>query len=166
MRARAGNETMEAMNRAQLRQKIDAAWSALQESYAGLSDEQMLQPGVTGAWSVKDILAHVTVWEEEALTHLPAVMAGRTPPRYAASGGIDAFNARTMAARQALSLPDVLRQSAETHQRLLSFLATVPEEHFTRETRFRHRLRLDTYSHYPIHTRAIQAWRERESAPS
>jgi hypothetical protein len=151
---------MEAMNRAQLLQKIDAAWSAFHESYAGLSDEQMTAPGVTGDWSVKDLLAHITVWEEEALTHLPAVMAGRTPPRYAASGGIDAFNARTMAAKQPLSLPDVLRQSEETHQRLVAFLATVPEEHFARETRFRHRLRLDTYSHYPIHTRAIHTWRD------
>ena len=33
----------------------------------------------------------------------------------------------------------------------------------TRETRFRRRLRLDTYSHYPKHARAIREWRERSA---
>ena len=39
----------------------------------------MLEPGVTGAWSVKDILAHVTTWEGEALKHLPLVLRGEKP---------------------------------------------------------------------------------------
>ena len=84
-----------------------------------------------GEWSVKDILAHVTTWEEEALKYLPLI------------------------------LTEILRQLDETHRRLIDYLQSVPEEHFTRETRFRHRLRLDTYSHYPMHARAIQEWRER-----
>ncbi|MBP1636454.1 MAG: hypothetical protein H6Q10_3028, partial [Acidobacteria bacterium] len=28
------------------------------------------------------------------------------------------------------------------------------------DTRFRRRLRADTYGHYPHHTRAIRSWRE------
>jgi hypothetical protein len=35
-----------------------------------------------------------TTWEQEALQQLPLIIAGGTPPRYAAQGGIDAFNAR------------------------------------------------------------------------
>jgi len=31
---------------------------AFGESYAGLSDVQLMAPGVTDAWSVRDILAH------------------------------------------------------------------------------------------------------------
>lgn len=147
------------MNREQLRQRINTAWDALRESYAGLSDDEMVKPGVSGDWSVKDILAHVAIWEEEAIAHLPTIVAGGRPPRYAASGGIDAFNARTMADKRLLPLPAVLHQFEETHQRLLAYLETVPEAHITRETRFRHRLRLDTYSHYPLHTRAIREWR-------
>jgi hypothetical protein len=63
--------------------------------------------------------------------------------------------------KRSFSLSDVLRQLDETHRRLIDYIRSVPEEHFTRETRFRHRLRLDTYSHYPIHTKAIREWRER-----
>src|SRR3989442_12804206 len=67
---------------ARLLQRLDQAWEALRESYAGLSDAELLRPGVTGTWSVKDIIAHVTWWEEEALTHLPLIVAGGKPPRY------------------------------------------------------------------------------------
>ncbi len=131
-------------------------------AYAGLSDAQMIEPGVTSNWSVKDSLAHVTIWEEEALKHLPLIVEGRTPPRYSERyGGIDAFNALMIEQRRDLSLAQVLGQLDETHRRLITFVETVPEEQIVRETRFRRRLKLDTYSHYPIHARMIQEWRDR-----
>jgi hypothetical protein len=86
------------VDRWQLLQRLDTAWGAFEQSYAGLSDAQLMKPGVTGDWSVRDILAHVSTWEEEALTHLPLILEGA-------------------------------------------------EEQLSRETRFRRRLRLDTYGH-------------------
>ncbi len=112
-------------------------------------------------WSVKDILAHVTTWEEEALKYLPLILTGGKPPRYSQYGGIDAFNAQMAEQKRGLALSEVQRQLDETHRRLLDYIRSVPEEHFTQETRFRHRLRLDTYSHYPQHAKAIREWRER-----
>jgi hypothetical protein len=61
--------------------------------------------------------------------------------------------------KRALSLSEILEQSEMTHHRLIAFISKAPEEMFTTETRFRRRIRLDTYSHYPQHTRAILAWR-------
>jgi hypothetical protein len=152
------------MNRAQLLSRFDTTWDALQASYAGLADAELVEPGVVEEWSVKDVMAHVTTWEEEALKYLPLIADGGTPPRYATFGGLDAFNARMSAQKQDLSLAEVRRQMDDTHRRLRAYIETVPDELFTRETRFRHRLRLDTYSHYPIHTKSIREWREgRES---
>jgi uncharacterized protein (TIGR03083 family) len=141
--------------------RLDAAWTALLESYAGVPDSRLVEPGVVEGWSVKDILAHVTTWEEEALQHLPVIIAGGTPPRYAAQGGIDAFNARATAAGRRRSLAEVLRRRDETHARLVDFVRGQPEGTFGGQTRARRRLRLDTYGHYPEHTQAIRAWRER-----
>ncbi len=62
------------MERQKLLKQLDKAWTVFKESYAGLSDSQMTEPGVTGNWSVKDIIAHVTWWEEEALKHLPLII--------------------------------------------------------------------------------------------
>lgn len=149
------------MNRQQLLKKLDKAWVELRESYTGLPEAQLVEPGVVEEWSVKDILAHVTTWEEEALKYLPLIAEGGKPPRYSVMyGGLDAFNAQMTEQKRALSFPEVLRQLEETHRRLIDYIQSVPEAQFTRETPFRHRLRLDTYSHYPIHTKAIRKWRE------
>jgi hypothetical protein len=152
------------MNREQLLTRLDNAWAALGESYAGLTEAEMLAPGVAGDWSVKDMLAHVATWEEEALKYLPLIINGGRPPRYASYGGIDAFNARMTEAKRQLSLAEVERLLEETHRQLIAYLRRVPEEQFTTETRFRHRLRLDTYSHYPLHATMIRTWREQSNA--
>jgi Protein of unknown function (DUF1706) len=149
------------MKKDQLLKRLEQAWAAIKESYAGLSDAQLMESGVMGEWSVKDILAHVTTWEEEALKYLPLILTGGRPPRYIQYGGIDGFNAQMAEQKREMALSDVLRQLDETHRRLIDYLQSVPEEHFTGKTRFRHRLRLDTYSHYPLHARAIREWRER-----
>ncbi len=155
------------MNRGQLLRKIDEAWGTLQKARLGLSDAQMTEPGVAGDWSVKDVLAHVTIWEEEALKHLPVIVDGGRPPRYALKyGGIDAFNAQMLAKKASLSVSEILTEQTETHNRLRRYVETVPEEQFVRETRFRRRLKLDTYGHYGIHARMLQAWRERTQGKS
>jgi hypothetical protein len=150
------------MTKQQLLARLDREWRSLKESYAGLSDAALALPGVMGDWSVKEILAHITTWEEEALKYLPWIVQGGTPPRYKEQyGGLDAFNAQMTEKKRALSLAEVFAQMDETHRRLLAYIDTAPEEQFVQETRFRRRLRLDTYSHYPLHARAIREWRER-----
>jgi len=146
--------------RQKLFNRLEQTWIEFTESYAGLSDGEMLKPGVTGEWSVRDLIAHVTTWEEETLKHLPGMLQGKKYPRYSvAYGGINAFNALMTRNKQNLSFPEVLRQQEQVHARLLEFLKNVSEEYLDSRTRFRHRLRMDTYSHYPKHARAIRSWR-------
>jgi hypothetical protein len=113
---------------------------------------------------VRDIIAHVTWWEEEALKHLPLIREGGRPPRYSVKyGGIDAFNALMTEQRKELPLAEVLRQHDAVHARLVEYVRNAPEDLFTRETRFRRRLRLDTFGHYPVHARAVRNWRGRSA---
>jgi hypothetical protein len=152
------------MNRPQLLKRLDTAWRALVSSYADMPDSELLRPGVTGAWSVKDIILHVASWEEESLTHLPIVLAGGRPPRYSVThGGIDAFNAQTTERNRNVSVGEAFRQRDETHRRLIAFIQTVPEDQIVPDTRVRRRLRLDTYGHYPKHAEAIRRWRRKRS---
>ena len=154
------------MSRADLLRRLDARWQDLLASCAGLSDADLLTPGVTGTWSVKDIIAHVTTWEEEALAHLPVVLAGKRPPRYSVThGGINAFNAQMTAKNRERSLAEVLRRRDDIHNRLVEFVQGVPESECGGDTRFRRRLRLDTYGHYVVHSRAIRQWRAQRPRP-
>lgn len=149
------------MNKQQLLAKIEKAWASFNAAYARLSEEQMVAPGVTGEWSVKDLLAHVTTWEEEALKTLPLILRGERIPRYAdVYGGLDAFNALKAAEKHTLTLDETVRALEATHGQLVAYVRDAPDEEIVRETRFRRRLRLDTYSHYPIHEKAILVWRE------
>jgi hypothetical protein len=151
--------------RQQVLNRLDKTWRSLEESYLGLSEVEMLEPGVTGSWSVKDIIAHVTTWEEEALKHLPLLLMGGKPPRYSVThGGVNAFNAAMTVEKRDLEFAEVLRQRDAVHQRLIEFIGSIPEDHLSSDTRFRRRLRADTYSHYPIHAKAINNWRARRRA--
>ena len=130
---------------------------ALNDSISGLPESMMVEPGVVGDWSLKDLLAHVSTWEEETLKALPMLIEGKRPVGY---HGIDRFNAEQQKLWRDLPLGEVRKRLGEMHRRLLAYLAVVPEEHFSRETRVRHRLRLDTYRHYREHTVSILEWRK------
>jgi hypothetical protein len=97
-------------------------------SYSGWSESQLLEPGVTDVWSIRDVIAHVTIWEEEALAHLPLILMGGRPPRYSvAYGGIDAFNDLAMERKRDLSLAEVLRQQQDSHRRLSIWSSARPK---------------------------------------
>jgi hypothetical protein len=143
--------------------RLEKSWRDFHEAFAGLSDSQMMEPGVTGDWSVRDILAHVTTWEQEALKHLPTILNGDKPPRYSVThGGINGFNRMMTEQKRGLTLTDVRRELDDIHRSLIRFVESVREEQFQTETSFRRRLRLDTYGHYPKHAEAIRRWREKQ----
>ena len=151
------------MKKEQLILKIDDTWKAFKASYEGLTEAQMSTLGVVGDWSVQDIIAHVSTWEEECLKALPIILEGKRLPRYSdLYGGINAFNAQMTEKYRLISLDEVLKRRDATHQRLLNYIRKAPEEQITTETRFRRRIRYDSYSHYPEHTEAILTWRKRK----
>jgi hypothetical protein len=146
--------------RQKLLNRLAKQWREFQDSYEDLSEAELLKPGVIGSWSVKDIIAHATTWEEEALKHLPLLLEGVKPVRYSVKyGGIDAFNAQTTAKKRGLSLSEVIRQQDGIHRKPIALIENVSDEHLDSKSRFCHRLRLDTYGHYRKHAEAIKKWR-------
>ena len=146
-----------AMGREPLLRRLQREWQAFQDAVAGLPDAVLVKPGIVGRWSLRDVLCHITTWEEEFLKVLPLILAGQPLPRY---GGIDAFNDREQERKRGLSLDAVKRQLAATHERLLAAVAGLPQVDDTVERRLRRRLRLDTYHHYQEPAAQIVAWRK------
>ena len=149
------------MKRERLNERMESRWWGLYDSFQGLSRQTLLEPGVVGHWSIRDVLAHVATWDEEALKALPVILEGGRVPRYSTLyGGIDAFNAQAQDRKQDSPLGQVFTELEETHQRLLSYLDEVPDAAFGRENRFLRRLRQDTYGHYREHAEQIRTWRQ------
>lgn len=126
------------MDRQGLLKRVETAWNDLREAYSGLTEQRLMIPGVMGQWSVRDILAHVTTWEEEALNYLPLILKGGRPPRYSLTyGGIDAFNALKTEEKRGLTLAEVMQSMHDIHRRLIAYIESVPESQFQGETPFR-----------------------------
>jgi len=135
--------------------KLETEWQALLQTWEGLPENILLQPGAVGHWSVRDVMAHIPTWEEEAMKALPVILEGKPLPRYM---GIDAFNAREQESKRHLPLEQVKEELPATHKKLVDYLQKVPESAFG-IPRFIKRLRLDTFGHYREHAAQISAWR-------
>lgn len=83
------------MDKERLLDQVERRWEILLQSFEGLPDSVIMEPNVVGHWSVRDVLAHITTWEEECRKSLPVILQGKRFPRYTTRyGGIDAFNAQ------------------------------------------------------------------------
>ncbi len=156
-----GEPTDAPRDKAGLLSRIDRAWAALEESFAGLSEAQLTAPGPEG-WSVKDHLAHIATWERILLV---AHLQGRS---FAEAAGMDDATAKAteeMTAETGLNdwflqrdrgrpLADVLADVRETHARLLEALEDA--EFAALRERMGHVIG-NTYEHYDEHRAIIRA---------
>lgn len=107
---------------AELRARIGRSRTALDALVGPLSEARLILPSRETGWSIKDHLAHLTVWYGSLL----ALLAGED--RAAAVGvdrafyeshDTDALNAVIDARIKALSLRDVLAAYNDTHEQVL-----------------------------------------------
>jgi len=61
--------------------KIQTEHAPLELLVALLTEEQMIKPETVGAWSVKDLLAHLTFYEQNMLHELDLARRGELPPK-------------------------------------------------------------------------------------
>jgi hypothetical protein len=99
---------------------------------AGVSVEELEEPATIGGgeWSAKDLVGHLTTWEEIALISLEEWRRGERPAiedTFAGSGG-DALNADEVARKSVVLAPEILRQFDEVHRRLLATLRGITAE--------------------------------------
>ncbi len=103
----------------------------LEKLLAGLTEEQMTQPGVVGEWAVKDVLAHLYEWEQMVMGWLGASQRGETP---AVPGQgfkwsqLPALNQRIYETYRALPLTEVLEMYRASHQKVTETIQSLPEE--------------------------------------
>ena len=134
-----------------------------------LSEAQMAQPDVQGAWSVKDIVAHVTAWEERMVRWLGQAVRGETPVMPAPGmtwEDLDRLNEQTYLASRDLPLAQVLDVFDRMRAEVIGSVEAVPEEDLLAPGRFEwmggealwHLVAANTYWHYPAHGSKIQEW--------
>ncbi len=83
------------MNRDDILEQLDSSRERLLIALETLPDDALLQSGVSGEWSVADVLVHLTAWESELVTGLMRIDQGKKPTKLVqAYADVDGYNAR------------------------------------------------------------------------
>jgi hypothetical protein len=100
-------------------EKIEASRLALFQTVEGLSEEDLLVPQVEGIWTIKDLLSHITAWEDECLRPLRNFIArGEFDSQVIEDH--DAYNMVLADKKQRLSLRDVMKDLVRIRLELLA----------------------------------------------
>ena len=160
-------------SKAQLLDWIKNARAPLDRLIGQLTEEQMLQPGVENRSSVKDLLAHITTWEQHLVRRLAAAAKDKVPEVYVIDPdepgepeGIDAVNEYIFTRNAQLPLRQVL---SDFHRSLQDVLQAVDalSEHDLFDPQGLTQLfgypveRIigsDTFYHYPEHIQSIRLY--------
>jgi hypothetical protein len=112
------------------------AWEGL---LADIGADRMEEPGVAGAWSIKDIVAHLAAWRRRTVGRIEAVANGQPEPAPSWPAELhedDEINAWFHARDRAKSVRDVLAESRGVFQQLVSAVAKLPEDAVSDPARF------------------------------
>jgi hypothetical protein len=141
-----------------------AEWDAL---IARVPGERLTEPGVEiegGEWSVKDVVAHVAIYEDWMAQQINA--GGPNIPHEVDTMAQDQRNAWIFAHHRSLDAQAALHLSAKSHQKLIAAIeALSPADLMSSEkfewTRGRPVHQLvphETYLHYEDHAPGIRGW--------
>lgn len=96
-----------------------------------LSDEEMtVRPGPQEDWSVKDLIVHITWWEQSAISRVRAMQQGKAPVTY---DNFDTVNAQIWESHRDDPLDDVLKAFEVSANDLEDLLQTLSDEEFNRD---------------------------------
>ena len=131
--------------------------------WQGLNREQMTRrPGPQPDWSVKDLIAHITWWEQSATNWVSRALSGEMLTRTETP---DELNARVHADNRDLPLETVLATFDASWKPLEDLLMRLTDEEINdaevcniREMPLLYFLVGNTYAHYADHVDELQAY--------
>ena len=153
--------------KSEIQAAIHLEWAAIERVLNHLSEEQMLTPGVTGLWSVKDILAHIVFWEKVMLDRMEGVLSGQ-PLKYPPilnNEDVDRENYNAYLESRERPLSAVQLEFRTIYQGFLTVFAALDETALTRRMpwdwasdnlRLWHIIIANTSDHYQEHRLEIE----------
>lgn len=148
-------------------------WNAL---LAQVSADRMEEPGVEGTWSVKELIAHLTWYEERVVEGARQVLDTGEYTRSdsgLAALTLDERNARIAEQSRARPVGEVLAEAERVFGQLVAVIAACPEDYLNNP---RHLglpddvvpwilVANNAYAHYREHEQSIRAWLAQQSQP-
>ena len=142
-------------------QETRAQWEGL---LAQIGEERMLQPGATGKWSVKDVIAHVMSGEREMM---PIMLTHVIANYELLHQSDDERNEIVYQQNRERPLQDILSEERQAYADLLAAAQTLSDDDLNDPHHFQHMpedwmpWRLfagDSFMHYESHMPDLRAW--------
>lgn len=137
---------------------------------------RMTLKGVSGKWSIKDMLAHILAYEQYIADRMNEILHGETYVPCRTQNALDAFldefgypdfgsallddegpNTWVSEKYKNVSLEDVISQELQAFASIISSLEKMPEEMMNRHNLYE-RVASNTYRHYREHIMDIKRW--------
>lgn len=163
------NAVEEDMTKSKLLVEIQFERERLEKTLAKISEAQKLVPGVMEAWTVKDLLAHITVWEQRMLRWLEQTVRDEVPemlPPGMTWDDLDQWNEQTYQKHRHRDLDEVLADFELSYPQALSAVQDISEEDLIDPDRYAWRdgrplwemVAANTSWHYKEHEETITTW--------
>ncbi|HEY46888.1 MAG: hypothetical protein AMJ88_07030 [Anaerolineae bacterium SM23_ 63] len=161
------------MKKPQLIESITNGRRKFEETLSQLDEDQMTTPGLESGWSVKDVLAHIRVWETRMVRWLEDIQRGSIPqmlPPGMTWDDLDQMNEETYLENQDKPLMEVLDEFHQSFPKAFDMVKSVSEEDLIDPDRFEWRegkplwfiVAANTFWHYDEHDKAIREWMEEQ----
>ncbi len=121
------------MNRSELISGLKEEYRGWQALLEQIGTEHMAQPGVSGHWSIKDIVAHLTGWRRRTVARLEAAQRGDpepAPPWPSHLQTDDEINAWIYDASHKRPVREILDNSHQVFEQLLAAVEGLPDQAF------------------------------------
>ena len=164
------NDRIENITKPELLDQIRAERQQLKEVLAALTADQMLQPGASGEWTVKDVLAHISAWERRMLSWIGSHLRGASPD-VPLPWDVERMNAETYAHFKDKPLAEVLEEFHQSYRDALALTESLNEEQL--KTIYTNTwpmaplwlgVAANTNWHYKEHRESIEAWLKQQKA--
>jgi DinB superfamily len=144
------------------------------EALDTLTDEELDRPvEAAGGWSGRDLMGHMTVWQEAALASAKELAVEEASPTMArieaewgaTPGSGDRINADALAGFRAMPIDEVRRRFRETAGELRGYLTVVPESRWIKHAGHQEWFFGETIEHYEDHAKDLRAILEAARQP-
>ena len=162
----------ENMTKTKLLHLIQTERQMLEEALSDIEQEDMVAPALQGGWSIKDLLAHITTWEQNMISWLGVARKGNepqlVPPGFSSWDEIDAINQSYYLQNSKKELFEVLNAFNKVYIKALKIVQETSEDDLIDPNRFPwrkgepiwHMVAANTFWHYEEHRVDIEVWKE------
>src|SRR5688572_12797025 len=84
-------------------------------------------------WTIREILAHLSGWDDAIVSYISALKSGEIPS-VLAPRGLDVYNQETVATREGLSYDRIISEYVQTRARVIELVGSISEEMVTQES--------------------------------